>query len=221
MSNNKSFEKVCEDKSSLDFAPPPPVSPRSVPTAASSSPPPPVSPRGQPSRPAPGPPRSASSSRSFASVETVDDVQQYFRVSKKKNFFFCLLKYGQGLGASDESLELLQAEQVDGSALRLFSNDELRDNFKLSLGVLKKHSGEQSGDALRKSANAASSEREKEEAERRRAEAEREAEEARRQADRNASQLDQEHRRRLQAERELSEAKRLSQKKKKESLSFF
>lgn len=43
------------------------------------------------------------------------------------------------MGASEESLGLLKQEQVDGVSLLLFGNDELRDNFKLSLGVLKKH----------------------------------------------------------------------------------
>jgi hypothetical protein len=33
----------------------------------------------------------------------------------------------------------MKEEQVDGAALGLFSSDELRDHFKLSLSVLKKH----------------------------------------------------------------------------------
>jgi hypothetical protein len=57
--------------------------------------------------------------------------------------------------------------KVDGDALRLFSNDELRDHFKLSLGVLKKHA-ELSGQGLRQSANTSNNDKEIEEAERKR-----------------------------------------------------
>ena len=165
--------------------------------------PPPSSPRrsDQPSRPAPSPPRSAPIPSSLSSsssnnndsnsnCNSVEDVQAYFR----------------DLGASDESLQLLRAEQVDGKALRLFTQDELRDNFKLSLGVLKKHA-ELSGTGLRAS-HSNSNMNEIEEAERGRLQAEREAEEARRLADRNADTAEHEQRRRIQAEKELAEAKR-------------
>jgi Leucine-rich repeat (LRR) protein len=199
----ETIDMLCEDKSSFSAAPSAPLSAPSAPLS---------SPRG-PSRVLPTPPRSApgqaSLSRSLsgsvvselAQPESVEDVQRYFKA----------------LGASEESIELLRNEQVDGSALRLFSANELRDLFKLSLGVLKKHE-ELSGE-LRKSSNGnnnnnnnhngdGTNEREMEEAERRRDVAEREAEDARRLADRNAESLEFEHKRRVQAERELSDAKR-------------
>ena len=61
--------------------------------------------------------------RDPSKLETVEDVQEYFTA----------------LGAKEECLKLLEEEQVDGVSLVLFSNEELRDNFKLGLGVLKKH----------------------------------------------------------------------------------
>ncbi len=216
----ETIDLVCEDKSS--FAPSPSAPPLSSPRREAS--PPPSSPRSVPTPPrsAPAPPaslgRSAgnissnSSGRTLRADElvTVDDVQMYFLQ----------------LGASEETLELLRAEQVDGAALALFTPAELRENFKLSLGVLKKHTDgveRKSRNAAPDNEDLARQERDAEEA-RRRAErendeikrqadravhaAEREAEEARRRGDRDAANLDYEHKRRVQAERELEEAKR-------------